>query len=214
MKRGIGRIIAAGGLGAFAGAAWLALWYGVRPALSIEFDVDPPRLVSGVYPAERDDQSGLSFAWTAADMALRVPGLDRSVDWVLDMRVRGGRAAANPLLEFTADGVLLTTAASGVDFQNIEVRIPARPDRPHGLTVSMRISSTFVPGPRDTRALGVMLDRVTLTPSGVVLPPRAALSGAAAAGAALGAANAALGMTAGSAVGAALLLAAAQGAIL
>jgi hypothetical protein len=45
-------------------------------------------------------------------------------------------------------------------------------------------------------------------------PARAALSGAGTAGAALGAANAALGLTAGSAIGAALLLSAAQGAIL
>lgn len=214
MKHGIGRVIAAGGLGALAGAVWLALWYGLRPALRIEFDVDPPRLVSGVYPSERDDRSGLTFAWTGADMALRVPGLDRSVDWVLDIRVRGGRAADNPMLEFSADGQLLSSAPSGADFQNIKVRIPARPDRPHGLTVSMRVSSTFVPGPSDTRALGVVLDRIILTPSGVVLPPRGALSGVATAGAALGAANAALGMTAGSAIGAALLLAAAQGAIL
>jgi len=214
VKRGIGRIIAAGGLGAFAGAAWLALWYGIHPALRIEFDVDPPRRVSGVYPPERDDRSGLSFAWTGADMALRLPGLDRSVDWVLDIRVRGGRATDNPLLEFRADGELLSSAPSGADFQNIEVRIPARRDRPYGLTISMRVSSTVVPGPGDTRALGVMLDRINLRPSGVVLPPRAALSGAAVAGAALGAANAALGMTAGSAIGAALLLAAAQGAIL
>src|SRR6185295_2995900 len=66
----------------------------------------------------------------------------------------------------------------------------------------------FVPGPGDTRTLGVMIDELSLTPSGVVLPPRRALAGAALAPAALGAAVALLGVTAGSAVGAAVLLSA------
>jgi hypothetical protein len=77
----------------------------------------------------------------------------------------------------------------------------------------MRTSKTFVPGPSDPRALGVMLDRLTLTPAGVVLAPPAALGGAAIAGAAMGATVALLGVTAGSAVGASVLLGIAEASI-
>ena len=50
------------------GAAWLALLYAWHPRLSVEFDRDLPRLLSGVHPPERDETSGLTFAWTGADV--------------------------------------------------------------------------------------------------------------------------------------------------
>ncbi len=77
----------------------------------------------------------------------------------------------------------------------------------------MRASSTFVPGPSDPRALGVMLDSLTLAPNRIVLPPRRALTGVALASAALGAAVALLGVTPATAVGTALLLSAALAAL-
>jgi hypothetical protein len=81
------------------------------------------------------------------------------------------------------------------------------------VAIKMRASTTFVPGPSDPRALGVMLDSLTLTPSGVVLPPRRALTGVALASAALGAAVALLGVTAAATFGTAIVLSIALAAL-
>ncbi len=215
MTRGLGRAIAAGVLGAAVAAAWLALFYAAGPALSVEFDKDLPPLASGVYPAERD-QAGLTFAWTGEEFALRLPGIDRRVDWVLDVRVRGARPdpREDPDLVFLADGVPVLTRHTETDFTNVRVTIPADPGRRRGALIAIHASRTFVPGPSDPRALGVMVDWLTLRPAGIVLAPGIAFTAAVVGGAALGAAVAALGVTAGSAVGAASLLTAGEASIL
>ena len=127
--------------------------------------------------------------WTGETLTIDLDDIDRQVDWLLKVRVRGARAggAPNPDLLFFVDGVLVLTHPSRVDYEEVQVPVPSRPAQP-GLAISMRASSTFVPGPSDPRALGVMLDSLTLTPSAVVLPPRRALGGVALASAALGAA--------------------------
>src|SRR5262245_10416650 len=111
MSRTLGRSLAAAALGALAGVVWLALFYGLRAAVDIDFDVDPPHLMSGVYAAERDPSSGLTFAWTGEQLEMRLPGLDRQVDWALTLRVRGARPspAENPALTFLADGAPILT---------------------------------------------------------------------------------------------------------
>ena len=123
--------------------------------------------------------------------------------------MRGARArpAENPRLTFLVDGIELGSRPTATDYEEITIDVPARPER-RGLTLGVRVSATFVPGPADTRALGVVLDELRLAPAGVVVPPRSAFAGAAAAAAAMGAAIAALGVTAGSAVLAALVVAA------
>ena len=122
----IGRAFAAAMLAALLGGAWVALFYAWHPALTIEFDRDLPRNVSGVYSPERDDASGLTFAWTGADVVLRLPGLDRGKSWTLDLRVRGGRPlpADNPDLIVLADGVELGTHHTSAEFQDIRITIP------------------------------------------------------------------------------------------
>ena len=209
MTRGLGRAAATSLLGALAALGWLALVYGLRPTLTVDFDTSPPRLLSGVYPSEREPASGLTFAWTGEQVTLRLPGLDRRVPWQLHLRVRGARRipAENPSLTLSADGLALETIATTTDFQEVMVAIPVQADR-RGLILSIHSSATFVPGPSDRRALGVVLDRLQLSPTGIVVPPRAAFAGAAGAAAAMGAAVAMLGVTAGSAIGAVVLLAA------
>lgn len=203
-------------LGALFGAAWLAFFHALHPAVTIGFDTDPPRLVSGAYPAERDEASGLTFAWTGRDLALRLPGLDRSADWTLTIRVRGARvdASQNPSLSFYADGVLLDTRRTAAAFETITVTIPARPTRRRGTLISLQPSATFVPGPGDTRALGVMIDHITLAPIGIVLPSRQAFAGASIGSAAIGAAVALLGVTPATAIGAAILLSAGEASLI
>jgi hypothetical protein len=209
LTRGVGRAGASGLLAGLAGVVWLALFYGLNPNLVVDFDTAPPALLTGVYPNERDPVSGASFAWTGEDVTLRLAELDRRVPWNLELRVRGARPqpAENPELIVVADGVQLEPRRTSSDYQNITVPVPARADR-RGLTITIRVSSTFVPGGSDRRSLGVMLDRLQLSPTGIVVPPRRAFAGAAAASAAMGAAIAALGVTAGSAIGAAMAIAA------
>jgi hypothetical protein len=102
---------------------------------------------------------------------------------------------------------MLTTRPTSADFQDVQVTIPPIPER-RGLTLGLRSSKTFTPGQSDPRALGVMLDRLALTPDGVVLVPRPALYASAVSAAAMGAAIALLGVTAGSAIGGAILVSA------
>jgi hypothetical protein len=188
---------------------WLALFYGIRPDLVVRFDTEPPALLGGVYPAERDPVSGRTFAWTGEQLTLRLPRLDRRIPWNLTLRVRGARVrpADNPELGFLADGIELETRPTTTDYDDVTVVVPPRAEL-HGLTLAVRASATFVPGPADPRALGVMLDELRLSPSGVAVPPRGAFAGAALAAAAIGASIAALGVTAGSAILAALVVAA------
>lgn len=207
------RAAAAAILAALLGAAWVALFYAWHPALVIELDRDLPRNVSGLYPVERDEASGLTFAWTGDEAVLRLPGLDRGVVWTLDLRMRGGRPAdGNPDVAVVVDGVTIATERTTPEWSDVQVAIPARPER-RGLTLGLRSSTTFVPGAGDPRALGVMLDRLALRPDGIVMAPRPALVSTAAASAAMGAGIALLGVTAGSAIGGAVLLSAAASAI-
>ncbi len=209
--RAAGRALAAAILGALAGATWLVLIYGRAPALNIDFDVSPPReIVAGIYTTERDPGTEVTFVWSSESATISLADVDRQVPWTMDVRVRGARAGnqPNPSLQFFVDGVLVETHQTSADYSDVFVSIPARPLQ-SGLVIDMRASSTFVPGPSDPRVLGVMLDRISLAPSGVVLPPRAAFRGVALASAAAGAVLALLGVTAGSAVGGVLLLSAA-----
>ena len=199
-------------LGSLCSLVLLALFYALSPDLRIEFSVDPPRIVTGMHSGERDDASGMTYAWSGRDVAFRLPGLDRRVRWAADLRIRGGRPApaANPLVIVFVDGVRVLAEQSQTDFLDLQFVIPQRDDRPRGALVTLQVSDTFTPGASDPRALGVMVDRVVFTPEGIPVPPRHAFAGAATAGAALAAAVALLGVTPGSAVGAALLVAAGQ----
>ena len=215
MRSRVVSALSAGVLGGLSSIVLLAVFYLLSSPLRIDFAVDPPRLLAGVYPAERDHATGLTFAWTSADLALRLPGLDRRVAWVAEWRLRGGRenAADNPAVAFFVDGIPVASHQSTKDFSTVTVIVPARPERPRGVLITAQTSTTFTPGPADPRALGVMLDAITLRPEGFALPPPDAFYGAAAAGAAMPAGVALLGVTPGSAIGAAIVLAAGQTAV-
>ena len=203
-------------LAALLGPALLALSYAVRPAIAVDFDRDLPRLFGGVYPVERDAASGLTFAWTGPELVLRLPALDRRVDWTLSMRARGARPDPSrlPELTFFADGMPLETHKITQDFSDLQVTIPARPNRNRDALITMRVSDTFTPGPNDPRPLGVVVDALRLEPRGLVLPPRRAFFGAAVSAAILGAAVALLGVTAAVAMLAALLISAVASTLL
>jgi hypothetical protein len=212
--RALSRAAAAAVLAAFAAAAWLAFFYNQGSTLHLDLDVAPPHsVVRGLYPEERDAGTGLTFAWTAETLTIALDDIDRQVDWRFDIRVRGARASGpNPTLELFVDGVRVMTHDTATDFEDLTVAIPARPAA-SGLTLAMRASPTFVPGPGDPRTLGVMLDHVTLAPAAIVVPPRAAFAGVAFGSAAMALAIALLGVTAASAIGGAVLVSAALAAL-
>ena len=127
--------------------------------------------------------------------------------------MRGGHPADDNLgVAVVVDGVTVSSHRAASEWSDVRVAIPARPER-RGLTLGLRSSATFVPGARDPRALGVMLDRLSLRPDGIVVVPRPALIRTAAASAAMGAGIALLGVTAGSAIVGAVLLSAGASAI-
>jgi hypothetical protein len=209
------RAAAAALLAALSSALWLSLFYAAGGGPRTDFDIDPPRVITGVHPAERDRATGLTFAWTGPEAGLRLPGLDRRVPWTVTIRVRGARPdpSSDPSLTFYVDGVAIRTQPTTTAFEDMHFVVPARPER-RGAVVALRSSSTFIPGPGDRRQLGVVLDSLRLAPDGLVLPPPEIVAPAMFAGAVLAAAIALLGVTSGSAVGAAVLLSAAQGAVL
>lgn len=214
MMQAIGRALATAALAMVAGAVCAVILYAWHPALNVEFDRDLPRNVEGFYPPERDDVSQLTFAWTRSAALIRLPGLDRRVPWLLTVRARGLRTndADNPDLTVLADGVTVATNHTHGAFGDISASIPALPNR-RGLVLGLQSSKVFVPGNGDPRTLGIMIDRLTLAPSGAVLLPHQAIGAAAISSAAMGAAIALLGVTAGSAIAGAVLLSAGDAAI-
>ena len=224
MIRAIARAGAAAVIAALAGVVWLVLFYGQAAGLRLDLSVAPPRaIVQGLYPPERDPDTGITFAWTSETLTIALDDIDRQVEWTLDVRLRGARTggAPNPLVEFFVDGIRtpatlngtsIDTYQSGTAYESVRITIPPQPTASR-VDIAIRASETFVPGVADRRSLGFMIDGISLEPAGVVLPPRAAFQGVALAAAAMGAALALLGVTAGSAIGGAILLGAALAAI-
>lgn len=208
MTRGLGRAIAAGLLAAFAGVTWLALFYAGSADLRLDFDITAPRtILDGVYPSEREPPMGRTFAWTGDTVTFNLPDLDRQAAWMITARVRSGRGPELPTpdISYYVDGVRVLIQKAAQDYEDVQIAIPSRPAR-SGLAFTMRVAPTFTPGPGDPRMLGVQLDALSIAPAGIVLPPRVAVTGVALASAAGGAAIGLLGVTAGTAVGSAVLL--------
>jgi hypothetical protein len=207
MMLSIPRAIATAALGALAGAASLVFVFASRPSVTFDMDRSLPASASGFYPLERSGEE--TFVWTSDHASIAFAGFDRRVPWTCAVRFRGARPAAieQPEFDLAIDGVRAGAWRATNEFQDVQVTVPALPDR-LGLVLSVSSSAVFVPGPGDSRRLGVQVDRISCQPSsGVVLPPRSALRGAAGAAALLGAAFAFTGITAGSAVGGAVAMA-------
>lgn len=147
------------------GAVLLVLVQRGQPVLVLEMDRDLPEFTSGFHPVERSGE--VTFAWTFNRAVVRLTGADRRADWTCTARVRGARDAGVPQPDVTlsVDGATMTTAAATNDYQDVSLRVPARPDRP-GLTLTLTASSTFVPGPADSRQLGLQVDRIACGPEG------------------------------------------------
>lgn len=210
----IRRMVVAAVLGALAGATALVFFYAIKPGVVLDMATDLPSIARGFYPIEKDPK-GLTFAWTRDRAELALPGLDRRSPWTATVRFRGGRAdpATLPDVQLAVDGEARATMRATNVFQDISIEIPpSAGDR--GTVLTLTVSSTFVPGPGDSRALGVMVDEVTVVPAShaVALVPRRTLGSAMLACGLFGLAFGAIGLTSVPAVGAATLLAIGQAA--
>jgi len=173
--------------GACAALAALAAFTLYQPAVVLDMDVDLPRAVtSGFYPVERTTDE--TFVWTTPLATVTLRGIDRQVEWVCTVRLRGARPKSVPPAQVAIgiDGVTLQTHAAGDIYEDVAVTARRRPG---SSSASLTIGATppYVPA-SDPRELGVMLDEVRCQPSGGwVQPPSAALLAAGTAGAVFGA---------------------------
>jgi hypothetical protein len=210
MLHSLPRAIAAAVLGALAGAACLVVGFAWNPAVTFDMDRALPAFATGFHPPERAGQD--TFAWTSERAEVTLAGLDRLVPWTCSVRFRGARSSdvRQPDLRLSIDGVLVQTARATNAFRAVEIAVPGAPGR-RGLTLTLASTETVAPGGDDSRRLGVQVDEVSCQPaSGIVLPPRRALWTIALAAALLGAGFALTGITAASAIGAAVVMAAGQ----
>ena len=208
-SRTLGRAAAVAALGALAGAICVVAAYTTNPGMVLEMDRDLPRLVSGIYPPERDRD--VTFAWSSDRSTVRMPGLDRRRPWTCVLRFRGARATPpQPHVEMAIDGITLASRIATNEYEQLEVDAPAQ-ERP-GMVLTITAQPTIVPGSQDPRQLGVQIDQLSCTPQRgtLALPPRRAITRAMMAAAGFGAAFALTGVTAGAAIGATLLVGAAQ----
>jgi hypothetical protein len=119
----------------------------------------------GFYGAEVDTTQARAFSWTSGHAELFVPAIDRSAAYRIAFRVAAGRGPATappPALAISIDGIVRQQAQTSNDAKTIVVETPVGPQRT--LWVALDFSNTFVPGPQDTRPLGVVIDQVTIEP--------------------------------------------------
>jgi hypothetical protein len=120
---------------------------------------------SGFHQAEVDTQNYRHFSWTTNHSEIRVPAIDRSRAYRIRFRIAAGRAPdmpPPPQLVATVDGVPRLRADTSNGAQEYEVVAPAGSGRT--LTVALDLSNTFVPSSQDRRALGVVVDSVSIEP--------------------------------------------------
>jgi hypothetical protein len=126
----------------------------------------PRRIASGLYPVERSGE--LTFAWTSRRADIKLPGLNRRHAWTCAVRFRGARSdgSTQPTVDVAVDGITAASVSATNDFQDVQISLPIR-DSGEGVVVSLTSSQTIVPGPSDSRELGVQIDRAECRPQAV-----------------------------------------------
>lgn len=167
-------------LGAGLAAAALFAVFAVQSGFAIDLDVSS--VVEGLYPSEHAGTE--RFSWTAGEVVVTLPGLDRRVPWTCTVQVRGARPDPGTLPDVlvTVDGATGAALTTTNDFQPLSFDIPAR--RGDGADLRLVMSNTFQPGPSDRRALGAQIRDWFCRPvdGARAAPPRRLLPGVLAAG--------------------------------
>jgi hypothetical protein len=117
----------------------------------------------GLYPTEHPPDH-VAFAWAGGRVRLVIPRLERTIRYRLDVHARSGRAPTDPpaVVRVVVDGLDAGAYAVAPERQDLAVPLPTA--RRHGAVILLETDQTFVPGPQDTRALGYIIERFTLTP--------------------------------------------------
>ena len=204
-----GTALSSAALGALAAAASLVFVYATNPTFWPPLQLIPS-LGSGFYPVEQNEVG--AFSWIGERASIRLEGLDRRVEWRCDIRVRAGRPDPRdvPSLSVTVDETVVATRDVRHEAEHLAFSVPVQPHR-RGATLVFTPSDTFTPPTGDRRRLGVVVEDLACRPAGgIPLPPRPALGRASLAGALLGAGFGLVEVTAGTAVGAAVVVAGLQ----
>lgn len=127
---------------------------------------------AGFHPAELDQATGHSFSWTKTQATLEFPGLRRSRAHRVTLAVRAIRPPdqAPAELRVIVDGQLTWSHAVPGDSSEVTFEIPRRTQT--GAVVHLEVDAPFVPGGADKRALGVIVDRVAISPVNGAFVPR------------------------------------------
>ncbi|GAB4430687.1 MAG: hypothetical protein OHK0015_16210 [Chloroflexi bacterium OHK40] len=154
-----------------AGLAVLALWLALLAAPPLRLDVGAGgdgRFLAGFYDAEQGD--GASFRWSGPDARLMLHGAPLGPAR-LEMRLSGERLAAEgtPLVALVGERVTLAAFEVTPGWRRYQLLLPPGAaaglagTRPLDLRTAVSQPGAATDG-RDYRALGLPLDRLTLTP--------------------------------------------------
>jgi hypothetical protein len=123
-------------------------------------------VADGFYPPEVDAARGHGFSWSGRRARLLFPNLDRSQAYRLTLHTsmwRPSNGPEPPQLQLSVDGGLLPPVQTANEQREIVADIPRRAEG--GTAIAFELSNTFVPGPHDSRDLGIIIEDVTLAPS-------------------------------------------------
>ena len=158
--------------GGLLGAAILTAAYLRESGLTFEMNAPLPAYVSGVYSDERD--GSVSFAWTDGHTGIDLRRLDRHAPWSCTLRFRAFRPEGVPMpnVRVLVDSAQAASVTAAPEFHDLQFAIPAGP---RGARLTIYADPTFTPGTKDTRTLGIQIDRLHCKPDAMAWPPSRAM---------------------------------------
>jgi hypothetical protein len=125
--------------------------------------------LSGFYPPEIGPQS--RYRWTSESSAVTFPGIGAST-WQIQVTLATQRtpAAPMPTVEvYSGQQLLATLHPTESNFQTYSIDAPARNSMSDDVILTINTTPIYSPE-GEPRALGIAMDRITLTPTATELP--------------------------------------------
>ncbi|MCL5256407.1 MAG: glycosyltransferase family 39 protein [Chloroflexi bacterium] len=144
-------------------------WEKISPPPSSRIDVGDGLDLGYVRGMQLGEQDGTTtFRWTSGDSFVRFPGAPAATGYRLTLRMRGWRPEGlpAPVADILANGKPVASIVASGGWAVYSIELPAGTMSPsQNLVVEIK-SDIFTPGFSDPRLLGVMLDWVSLEPTG------------------------------------------------